>query len=56
VHYALMLVWWVARFARYLSDIPRGLDQRLVPPRPDWQAHGAAQYARYLAQAESVLA
>ena len=34
-YYPLMLVWWVARFARGLYEIPRGLDERLAA-RPIW--------------------
>ncbi len=29
----MMLVWWVVRLARYLYEVPRNLDQRLVQPR-----------------------
>ncbi|GJM41110.1 MAG: hypothetical protein DHS20C20_13920 [Ardenticatenaceae bacterium] len=34
---SLMLIWWVARLARALYEIPRGLDERLVPRDPNWQ-------------------
>jgi len=35
-YYPLMLVWWVARFARGLYEVPRGLDERLVTRPVCW--------------------
>lgn len=52
----LMLVWWVARFARMLYEVPRGLDERLVTRPPDWAEHATRQYERYLARATDALA
>jgi thiamine kinase-like enzyme len=55
VYRRVLLVWWAARLARYLYEVPRGGDQRLVE-RPDgWQADMQAKYAHYvqIAQAES---
>jgi Phosphotransferase enzyme family len=51
-YYTIMLVWWVVRLARYLYEVPRGLDQRLVRHPPDWQAETERKYARYAARAE----
>jgi thiamine kinase-like enzyme len=48
----IMLAWWVVRLARYLYEVPRGLDQRLVQPSADWQADIGRKYARYAALAE----
>lgn len=49
-----MLVWWVARFARTLYEVPRGGDQRLAGRPASWQAAAEAGYRRYceLARAE----
>ena len=38
VYVQVMSVWWVARMARYMYEIPAGLDQRLVPWPADWEA------------------
>jgi hypothetical protein len=48
----ILLAWWVVRLARYLYEVPRGLDQRLVSHPPDWQAETERKYARYVARAE----
>jgi thiamine kinase-like enzyme len=55
-YYTVMLIWWVVRLARYLYEVPRDLDQRLVKPSPDWQATTERNYARYAALAEQHLA
>ena len=52
----IMLVWWVVRWARYLYEVPRGLDQRLVARPADWPQHAEREYARYLALAYERLA
>jgi hypothetical protein len=49
------MAWWVARIARYLYEIPRGLDARLVSRPPGWQEEMQAKYARYLRRALSSL-
>jgi thiamine kinase-like enzyme len=51
VYRHLMLVWWVARLARTLYEVPRGGDQRLVARPPSWMADVQEKYARYLKQA-----
>jgi hypothetical protein len=43
-----MLVWWTARLARTLYEVPRGGDQRLAPRSAAWQAETEALYQRYL--------
>lgn len=50
-----LLVWWCFRFNRYLYEIPRGQDQRLVPPREGWQASGIAKLEHYIGLAEQFL-
>jgi aminoglycoside phosphotransferase (APT) family kinase protein len=56
VYRTLMLIWWVARLARTLYEVPRGGDQRLIA-RPDgWLDEMRAKYAGYLALARSALA
>lgn len=52
----VLTVWWVARLARYLYEIPRGLDRRLVAWSPGWQADLEAKYQRALDRAEELLA
>ena len=51
----IMLVWWVVRWARYLHEVPLGLDTRLVGRAEGWLAEVERQYHRYLAQAEAHL-
>jgi thiamine kinase-like enzyme len=54
LYYRLMLIWWAARLARMLFEVPRGGDRRLVT-RPDgWQADIRAKYERYLRLARAV--
>jgi hypothetical protein len=55
-YYKIMLVWWVARLARYLYEVPRGLDERLAERPPGWLAERQLQYEQYLALAEAALA
>jgi thiamine kinase-like enzyme len=55
VYYKFMLVWWVARLARYLYEIPQGLDKRLVGRPADWQADMSIKYESYLGMAEALL-
>ena len=52
----IMLVWWVVRWARYLYEVPRGLDERLVARPADWPQHAEREYMRYLALARERLA
>jgi hypothetical protein len=46
-----MLVWWVARFNRYLYDAPRGRDRRLIARPSGWEEEIKAKYRRYLGRA-----
>ena len=48
---SLMLIWWVARLARALYEIPRGLDERLVPRDPNWQQQAEQKLAIYTTRA-----
>jgi aminoglycoside phosphotransferase (APT) family kinase protein len=52
----ILLVWWVVRWARYLHEVPLGLDTRLVGRPAGWLTGVKRQYDRYLAQAEVRLA
>jgi aminoglycoside phosphotransferase (APT) family kinase protein len=52
VYYKVLIVWWAARLCRYLYEIPRGVDRRLVDLPAGWQADVQAKYERYLALAE----
>jgi aminoglycoside phosphotransferase (APT) family kinase protein len=51
-YYRVMLVWWVARVARYLYQVPRGLDERLVARPAGWREDMQAKYEHYLRLAE----
>jgi aminoglycoside phosphotransferase (APT) family kinase protein len=55
VYVQVMSVWWVARVARYLHEIPAGLDQRLVPWPEDWEANMHSKYEHYLGLADRCL-
>ncbi|MBC8171856.1 MAG: aminoglycoside phosphotransferase family protein [Anaerolineae bacterium] len=55
VYSQTMAAWWVARFCRYLYEIPRGLDPRLIERAPDAQATGEARLAIYLERAAQLL-
>jgi thiamine kinase-like enzyme len=55
VYVQVMSVWWVARMARYLYEIPAGLDQRLVPWPEDWKANMQSKYDHYVRLAERCL-
>jgi len=48
VYHRLMLVWWVARLARTLYEVPRGGDQRLVTRPAGWLEDMREKYERYL--------
>jgi thiamine kinase-like enzyme len=49
VYRLLMLIWWVARLARTLYEVPRGGDRRLVERPEGWLDEMRAKYERYLA-------
>jgi aminoglycoside phosphotransferase (APT) family kinase protein len=51
-YYRLMVVWWAARLARYLYEVPAGLDTRLVAWPEGWEVALGSKYAHYLALAE----
>ena len=55
VYHKILLVWWVARLARYLYEVPRGLDQRLVAWPDGWQHDMRTKYEHYLGLAEALL-
>lgn len=46
-YYPLMLVWWVARFARGLYEVPRGLDERLAARPNGWEFEVQKKMAVY---------
>lgn len=50
-HLRIYRVWWVVRFARYLYEVPRQRDQRLVAREPNWQYDMQEKYNRYLIDA-----
>ncbi len=54
-YHRILLVFWVARLSRSLYEIPRGGDQRLVEPRPGWQAEAEEKRRVYIELAEDRL-
>ena len=54
-YYPLMLVWWVARFARSLYEVPRGLDERLAIRPIGWELVAKEKMFAYGRLAEQVL-
>jgi hypothetical protein len=56
VYHRLMLVWWVARLARMIYEVPQGGDQRLVTRPAGWLADAREKYERYLELAHMALA
>ncbi|HEV2126494.1 MAG TPA: hypothetical protein VGW38_27365, partial [Chloroflexota bacterium] len=55
-YHCLLLVFWVARFARALYEVPRGLDRRLATRPAAWHAETTAKYDYYLQRARAALA
>ena len=53
VYRRIMLVWWAARLARYLYELPRGRDQRLADWPEGWQAEIETKYEGYLRRQET---
>jgi aminoglycoside phosphotransferase (APT) family kinase protein len=51
-----MLVWWVARLARTLYEVPRGGDARLVARPAGWEADISRKLTHYAAAADAALA
>lgn len=55
VYRRCLLVWWVARFARYLFEVPRGGDARLAERPADWQQRTETQLYHYVELCEREL-
>ena len=53
-YYKILLVWWVARFARYIHEVPRGLDARLKNWSSDSVDQLKSNYDLYFAKAKAV--
>jgi hypothetical protein len=53
VYCEILRVWWAAGLARYLYELPRGRDWRLVAWPAGWQADVEHKYEHYLALAEA---
>ena len=51
-----MLMWWVIRWARYLYEIPLGLDQRLAKRSDDWKPHTERKLALEIERLEKAIA
>jgi aminoglycoside phosphotransferase (APT) family kinase protein len=52
VYCQILIVWWATRLARYLFEIPRGLDPRLAAWTAGWEEDIRAKYEHYLGLAE----
>ena len=50
-YFAVMLMWWVIRWARYLYEVPRGLDERLVARPENWLEETEQKAARFIMRA-----
>ncbi|NPV06729.1 MAG: aminoglycoside phosphotransferase family protein [Anaerolineae bacterium] len=46
-YYGILLCFWVARLARYLYEVPRGLDPRLVELPANWERDRLRKYRHY---------
>ncbi|MHB0878351.1 MAG: phosphotransferase family protein [Anaerolineae bacterium] len=52
VYARILAVYWVARLARYLHEVPLGLDQRLVERPGDWEIDRRNKYDYYARAAD----
>jgi Ser/Thr protein kinase RdoA (MazF antagonist) len=52
-YYTVMLVWWVIRLARYLYEVPRGLDPRMATRPAGWRDETEQRFARYVSRAQA---
>lgn len=55
IYTLIMRLWWVVRLARYLYEVPHGLDSRLIERPASWQQDTIKQYERYLANAKHAI-
>ena len=53
-YYPHLVVFWVARFARSLYEVPLGLDRRLVRRPENWKGDMTKKYRHYLELAQSL--
>jgi thiamine kinase-like enzyme len=51
-YWLTLTLWWVARFAQYLYEVPLGLDPRLVERPATWREDGERKYAHYVNMVE----
>ena len=52
IHRQILFVWWAARIARSLYEIPAGLDARLAEWPAGWEGDLRTKYAHYVRLAE----
>ena len=55
VYARILAVCWAARLARYLHEVPLGLDKRLVGLPGDWEADRRRKYDHYVQVADLML-
>lgn len=53
--YPVLLVWWIIRLARFLYEVPRGKDERLVQRPDNWQDDIEQKMERYVERVTAVL-
>ena len=54
-YHRILAVRWVVRLARFLYEIPRGLDPRLMDRPADWQEDMQMKYDHYLRLAQALI-
>jgi len=54
-YWRILSIRWVARMARYLYEVPRGQDERLVQRASDWFIDARNKFDHYAQLAQSLL-
>ena len=54
-YHRILAVRWVVRLARFLYEVPRGLDPRLMDRPADWQEDMQMKYDHYLRLAQALI-
>lgn len=54
-YYKTLLVWWIARLARMLYEVPQGGDRRLAARADDWEQDICSKYSHYVELADLYL-
>jgi aminoglycoside phosphotransferase (APT) family kinase protein len=54
-YWLTMTLWWAARSAQYLYEVPLGLDPRLAQRPPTWKEDSERKYTHYVEMTERLL-